>query len=99
MRNLEDPDESIRLPGIEEDMLEIAGMTVGRSMQEPGWRWSRDMRPFVGGEWCESHHVGYVLSGRQRIVLQDGTTFDVAPGISTTSRRGTTRRHLGTSPS
>jgi class 3 adenylate cyclase len=57
-------------------------------VNEPGWRWSTDIRPTVGGEWCQARHVGIVLSGRLGIDFPDGTSFvfgegdvfDIPPG-------------------
>lgn len=63
-----------------QDVVEISGFTVGRTVFPPGWRWSKDMRPFVGGEWCMARHVGVVLSGRQTVELMDGTTYEIGPG-------------------
>jgi len=79
-KNLDDPDESIRMPGVVEDLVHIGDYTVGRATQEVGWRWSTDMRPIVGGDWCEARHIGVVLSGRQGAVLRDGTTLEWGPG-------------------
>jgi class 3 adenylate cyclase len=87
-RNLGNPDESIRFPGITEDLVEIAGMTVARTVQEPGWRWSTDMQPLIGGDWCEARHIGVVMSGRWGALMRDGTVlefgpddvYDIAPG-------------------
>jgi class 3 adenylate cyclase len=73
------PDESIRFPGIVEDLVEIAGMTVSRTVQEPGWRWSADMQPLVGGDWCEARHIGVVTSGRMGFDLRDGTVLEFGP--------------------
>ena len=78
-KNFAAPDETIRFPGIVEDLVEIAGMTVSRTVQEPGWRWSTDMQPLVGGDWCEARHVGCVTSGRIGFVLRDGTTLEFGP--------------------
>jgi class 3 adenylate cyclase len=78
-KNLAKPDESIRFPGITEDLVEIAGMTIARTVQEPGWRWSTDMRPLVGGEWCEARHIGVMLSGRLGVLLRDGTVLEFGP--------------------
>ena len=84
-----DPDDAVRLPLIEEDIVELGGYTVARVVQEPGWVWSRDMAPLVGGgDWCEAHHIGLVVSGRWGAELRDGTkmefaaddVFDVPPG-------------------
>ena len=84
-----DPDDAVRLPLIEEDIVELGGYTVARVVQAPGWVWSRDMAPLVGGgDWCEAHHIGLVVSGRWGAELRDGTkmefaaadVFDVPPG-------------------
>jgi hypothetical protein len=66
----------------------VAEQTVGRTIQEPGWRWSTHIRPLVGGDWCQSRHVGVVIPGRRHIVMEDGDEFDfgsydvvdIAPG-------------------
>ncbi len=53
---------------------------IGRMVLEPGWRWSEHVRPIAGTELCQAAHVGYQVSGRLRIQLADGTTFDAGPG-------------------
>jgi class 3 adenylate cyclase len=78
-KNLGTPDESIHFPGITEDLVEIAGMTVSLTVQDPGWRWSTDMQPLVGGEWCEARHIGVVISGRLGAALRDGTVLEFGP--------------------
>ena len=79
-KNLGDPDESISFPGVTEDLVEIGDLTVGRTTQQPGWRWSTHVKPLVGGDWCEARHVGVVLSGRFGVELRDGTTAEFRPG-------------------
>jgi class 3 adenylate cyclase len=87
-KNLRTPDETIAFPGIVEDLVEIAGFTISRTVQDPGWRWSTDMQPLVGGEWCEANHVGVMISGRVGALLRDGTVlefgaddvYDIPPG-------------------
>jgi hypothetical protein len=37
-KNFREPDQSVRFEGIAEDIVEIAGFTVGRTVQQPGWR-------------------------------------------------------------
>ena len=63
------------MPGAEADLVTLGDVTVGREVDAPGWRWSVDMRPIVGGGWCESRHVGVVLSGRSGFLLRDGSTL------------------------
>ena len=79
-RSFESPDETIEFPGIREEIVDLGDMSVARIVQEPGWRWSNDMRSVVEGEWCEAHHIGVNLSGRQGFLLRDGTTVEVEPG-------------------
>lgn len=86
--SLNQPDEHVEFNGVVESLVTLGDVTVGRAVQAPGWRWSRDWAPTVGGEWCEAHHVGFMLSGRQGVLLRDGTTlefgkddvYDVPPG-------------------
>ena len=78
-KNFSTPDESIRLPGAEEDLIWIGDDVVARIVQHPGWRWSADMRSVAGGQWCETHHVGLTLSGRQGVLLRDGTVLEFGP--------------------
>ena len=78
-KNLRQPDETIELPGITEHIVEVGEMTVGRSIQEPGWRWSTHVKPLVGGEWCEAHHVGVVVSGRWGVDFRDGSKLELGP--------------------
>jgi class 3 adenylate cyclase len=78
-KNLRAPDESVRLPGVEEDLVHVGDEIVARIVQQPGWRWSNDMRAVAGGQWCETHHVGVTLSGRQGAVLRDGTVLEFGP--------------------
>jgi hypothetical protein len=78
-KNLSRPDESVRLPGVEEDLVYVGDEIVARVVQHPGWRWSSDMRSIAGGQWCETHHVGLMLSGRQGAVLRDGEVLEFGP--------------------
>lgn len=86
--NLDAPDEVIEFPRITTNLVELGDLTVGYMVAEPGWRWSADIRPKVGGEWCQARHVGVVLSGRLGIDFSDGTSvefgpnevFDIPPG-------------------
>jgi len=77
-KNLRDPDESIRFEGLSEDIVEIGGFTIARTVQDPGWRWS-STDPRSAGALCESHHVGLVVSGRWGAELRDGTLLEWGP--------------------
>ena len=78
-KSLRTPDETIRFPALTEELVDLRDLTVGRTVHEPGWRWSTHVRPEVGGEWCEARHVGVVLSGRLGFLLRDGATAELGP--------------------
>ncbi|HEY9373223.1 cupin domain-containing protein [Streptomyces sp.] len=62
------------------DLIVTDGGPVGRAVFEPGWQWSKHVKPLAGTDSCMSHHVGYVVSGRMKVVMDDGTTGDLGPG-------------------
>lgn len=62
------------------ELVNIAGGIVGRLILEPGWRWSVDVKPIAGTEWCEAPHFQYMVSGHLHIVMEDGDEFDLGPG-------------------
>jgi mannose-6-phosphate isomerase-like protein (cupin superfamily) len=62
------------------ELLNIGGGSVGRLVLEPGWRWSVDVKPIAGTEWCEAPHFQYVVSGRLHVKMKDGQEFDLGPG-------------------
>jgi class 3 adenylate cyclase len=74
------PDEIYRHPGVEQHAVTLGDLMVARSTLEPGWRWATHMRPLVGTEWCQAHHIGTVVSGSLAFVYPDGATIVVRPG-------------------
>ena len=61
-------------------IVDLEGVTVGRGELQPGWRWSKDVRPIAGTASCEAAHTGYVLSGRMHVVTDDGAEGEAGPG-------------------
>ena len=54
--------------------------SVARFTWEPGWRWSKDVKPVVETTTCENRHVGYVLRARCHVQMDDGTDIEIRPG-------------------
>jgi class 3 adenylate cyclase len=76
-RSLSNPDEVRSVGRGELALVEIGDTAIGRIEYQPGWRWSEDVRPMVGGEYCQIRHVGVCLSGRLRVEMADGSTIDL----------------------
>lgn len=76
------PDE-VRTPAkTRVEIVRLSGYTLGRFNFEPGWRWSECVKPVVKTETCQLSHVGYVVSGRMTVRLNDGTQKTVGAGES-----------------
>ena len=62
------------------EIVNLSSGSVGKGTFEPGWRWSEHVKPLAGTESCQVQHVGYVLSGRMKVVGDDGSAIEVKPG-------------------
>ncbi|MGH8996564.1 MAG: cupin domain-containing protein [Acidimicrobiales bacterium] len=62
------------------ELVNVPGGVVGKATFEPGWKWSEHVKPIAGTESCGAAHLGYVVSGRQLIKMDDGTETEVGPG-------------------
>lgn len=55
-------------------VVEVADAEVWRSTLLPGWSWDTDIKPIAGGaESCPMYHREYVVAGRIRYLMEDGT--------------------------
>jgi mannose-6-phosphate isomerase-like protein (cupin superfamily) len=82
------PDETREFPHGRAEIINTAEGAVGRLILQPGWRWSTDVKPIAGTEWCEAPHFQYHESGRLHVRMEDGTEFDVGPGQLTSLPAG-----------
>ena len=74
------PDEIRRVEKAHIELVELGELTIGRAIFEPGWRWSEHVKPIVGTESCQVHHLGYVVSGHLHVEMTDGASMDVMGG-------------------
>jgi hypothetical protein len=63
----------------------VAGIGLGQAKAakatlQPGWRWSKSVKPIVGGESCQQHHLGYAISGTLHVVTPDGQELEITRG-------------------
>lgn len=78
------PDE-VRTPDkTRVEVVRLEGFTIGRFTLQPGWRWSQCVKPVVKTDTCQVAHVGYAVSGRITIKMNDGSQTTVAAGMSYT---------------
>jgi hypothetical protein len=79
-RSFDSPEETRSFEHGKVDVIHLSGSTAARMTLEPGWRWSTSVKPIVGTDSCEGHHLGYCISGSLHVATDDGTEFDIAPG-------------------
>jgi class 3 adenylate cyclase len=74
------PDEVRQVEKARIELVELGELAVGRAVFEPGWRWSEHVKPIVGTESCQVHHIGYVVSGHLHVEMTDGAALEVMGG-------------------
>ena len=62
------------------DLVNTDQGLIGRAVFEPGWQWSKHVKPIAKTESCHGAHMGYLLSGRMKIQMDDGKTEEYGPG-------------------
>ena len=62
------------------EIVNVAGRPIGRQTFEPGWRWSVNIKPIAGTDSCQVNHLGYCISGRMRITMDDGAATEIGAG-------------------
>jgi class 3 adenylate cyclase len=88
VKRFDEPDEVISIPDSISKVVTLGDIYVAWSIAQPGWRWSKDVKPLVGTLSCQIHHQGVVLSGQIQISSEEGIqrtigpreAFDIQPG-------------------
>ena len=80
VKNLATPDEQLTFAKGTSSNVRIGELVVGRLVQEPGWRWSEQIKPLAGTESCQFHHVGVAISGAAIVRMDDGTEYPIEAG-------------------
>lgn len=82
-KNFSAPDEVREFSNGNVDNLHLDSGTVGRFVLRPGWKWSNDVKPVAGTDWCEVAHFSYQVSGTLHLVMKDGSHHEAGPGAVT----------------
>lgn len=78
-------DSSDEVRTFEKGKIEIlnfsdSGVTIGRGTLEPGWSWEKCVKPLVNTNSCQAPHTSYIISGRMKVRMDDGTEVEGGPG-------------------
>jgi hypothetical protein len=79
-KSLSQPEETRPFPKGRLELVKIGGVTMGRASFEPGWKWSECVKPIAKTDSCQAPHLGYVISGQMKAVMDDGQELSFGPG-------------------
>jgi quercetin dioxygenase-like cupin family protein len=79
-KSLESPDDTRNFEKGKVELVNVGGGAVGRYTFEPGWKWSKHVKPIAGTDLCQAAHFLYQISGRMHVVMADGSEFEAGPG-------------------
>jgi len=63
VKGFDSPDETRTPDKTRLEVVELGGTKAARLTVQQGWRWSECIKPVVGGDCCQAHHVGVIISG------------------------------------
>jgi len=79
VRRFDAPDRVVTCEQGRLELIAVGALVIGRGSYGPGWKWSRAARVPAPGEGPPDH-VGVVLSGRAKVVLDATDEIDLTPG-------------------
>ena len=79
-KNLSSPDETRTFDKGKFEIVTIGDFKFGRATFQPGWKWSTSVKPIAKTSSCQVHHIGYIISGRLEVAMDDGKRNTFGPG-------------------
>jgi hypothetical protein len=68
--------------GVQVDAVRTGAARVKRIVYQPGFRWSTNMKPITGTDYCMHAHVGFLARGRVHVEYPDGCVKEyIAPAV------------------
>lgn len=79
-KSFDQPDEVISGPNVTKRSVTVGKTYIARTEYQPGWRWSKDIKPTAKTSSCQHHHQGVILSGRLHVTSEEGGERSIGPG-------------------
>lgn len=74
------PDETRTFENGKVELVNLGNITIGQIVLEPGWSWEKCVKPIAKTDSCQEEHTQYIVLGRIRVVMDDGTEEEFGPG-------------------
>lgn len=79
-KSLDSADETRTFDQGELQTVTLGDFKVSRAVLQPGWKWSEHVKPIAQTDSCQVQHTGFAVSGRIKIVMDDGSETEIGPG-------------------
>ena len=79
-KSLNQPEETNTPEKLKMEAVTIRDLTIRRITAQPGWQWSKHLKPVQKTASCQKDHILCVLSGRLGVRMDDGKEEVFGPG-------------------
>ena len=76
-KNFKNPDQIMTPPNTKVEIIKLGDYTFTKYTFQPGWRWSKDIKPIMKTDFDPVPHVAYMVSGRLIIKLANGNEVEM----------------------
>ena len=80
MKRFDSPDQVREFDKGKFEIIDMGKMIIGKATYAPGWKWSIDVSPLSGTQFCEVEHLGMVLSGSATVAFENGEIYTLKKG-------------------
>jgi mannose-6-phosphate isomerase-like protein (cupin superfamily) len=79
-KSMTSPDETRSFENGKIEVAKVGNTSIGRAYFEPGWSWEKCVKPIVNTDSGQASHTHYVVSGKLRVRMDDGSEEEFGPG-------------------
>ena len=80
------------------ETVTVGATKVARLTVQPGWVLAECIKPVVGTESCQAHHLGVVQSGQLKVMHEDGSEETITKGDIYECKPGHQAKVIGDEP-
>jgi quercetin dioxygenase-like cupin family protein len=79
-KSLNQPEQIHKYEKAKNEVITAGGLTFERITTEPGWQWSKHVKPIAKIESCQKSHLLYLISGILHVRMDDGKEAEFSTG-------------------
>ncbi len=79
-KNFQFPDEIKTPPNMKIENIKMDDFTISKQTFQPGWQWSKHIKPIAKTTSCQTHHTGIWVSGKMHIKADNGQEIEYGQG-------------------